>query len=220
MEHDGEFMAARGDFLIKKLIGSSYKEAANDLLIEFQLGYPIEKLRSLLESKDEDIVKAAVWIASELGQKSKPIFDAITPLLHHELRYVRFFAIDVVLTCATAGSGAAAIADVISMLDDADPAVRWKVLSFLARASSDQIISAKQFLKTDIENEMVSWFLVVENEEMDATDHILEMLESKVFVQRAFAAAAAIRKSKKYPELLIAVTNSSDKELSSFASDF
>src|SRR5689334_16854459 len=90
---------------------------ANDLLREFQMGYPIENLRSLLSSRDDRIVRTGAFIASELGNSAVPLLADVTRLLTHPTRTVRADAICSVLTCST-GKDEDAIASVVAMLDD------------------------------------------------------------------------------------------------------
>jgi hypothetical protein len=212
-------MSVRGDLLVKMLVHETSNQVANDLLKEFQLGYPIDSLRSLLESDDDAVVKNATWIASELGSKAMPILDSIPAVLRHNSKYVRFFAIDVVLSCAGARDGDL-VATVITMLNDRDDAVRWKSLCFLAKASIGQILSCLDEFDDDDFRVLVKWFIDIENNAKNATLSISEKLCSQNGLERKFAAAAAARVSNVFPELLELTLGSSDEEISSFASDF
>src|SRR5882672_288042 len=62
----------------------------NDLLAEFHRGYPLENLRFLLQNDNTELVKVGAWIASELGEKGKPLLNDVSPLLQHPKSRVRF----------------------------------------------------------------------------------------------------------------------------------
>src|SRR3569833_380708 len=72
----------------------------NALLAQFQRGYPISKLRILLQAKDDRPAAAGMWIASELGGSVRPLFRDIVNLMHHPAIKVRFYSLDCVLVCA------------------------------------------------------------------------------------------------------------------------
>jgi len=122
-------------------------EWANDLLGEFQSGYPIDGLRSLLKSADNKVVDTASWIASELGDRGKLLLPEVTNLLKHTSKATRYFAIDCLLIWAGA-KNEREIASVIPMLEDIEPAVRRKAMSFLSRASPEQLRAAAQYIKS------------------------------------------------------------------------
>lgn len=99
-----------GEELVSRLLrgeaGSGDLE--NRLLAEFQTGYPLHKLRLLLRAPDEKVVAAAIWIASELGSDTRPLFDDVVSLMEHPSKQVRFFALDcygsVCTACGRRGS--------------------------------------------------------------------------------------------------------------------
>jgi hypothetical protein len=119
---------------------------ANDLLREFQSGFPVYKLVALLHSDDDDVAGVGMFIASELGSMAKPIFDDVVSLLKHPSSIIRFDAIGVVLVCAGSDE-APAIGAVFQMLDDDEPNVRWHVLDFASRASVEQLRAALEYFE-------------------------------------------------------------------------
>jgi hypothetical protein len=122
-------------------------EWANDLLAEFQDGYPIESLRLLLNSSDSKVVDTATWIASELGDCGKSLLPDIAKLLKHKSKAARYFAIDCLLMWA-GDKDEREIASVIAMLEDVEPAVRRKAMAFLSRASADQLRAAARYINS------------------------------------------------------------------------
>src|SRR4029450_5709288 len=92
----------RGEQLISQALESPQRgeELANDLLVAFQSGYPLHNLRRLLNAEDSVAVATGMWIASALGASVRPLFPEIVERLHHPFARVRFFALDVLTSCA------------------------------------------------------------------------------------------------------------------------
>jgi hypothetical protein len=120
---------------------------ANDLLREFHRGFPVERLRPLLQSKNARVVRAASFIADELGAKATPILDAVFDLLNYPDRHVRGDVIGSMLTCTTA-KNQPQIAAVISLLDDSDWPIRWKTMEFMSLASLEQLRAGLRHLES------------------------------------------------------------------------
>lgn len=144
---------SRADELIEALVDGKHGEElaafANELQQEFHRGYPVGHLKDLLTSHHVDVVKAGAWIASELGIKARPLLQEIAKLLHHDSPYIRFFAIDSVLSCATENDGRT-IAEVVALLlEDPEGSVRWKAADFLTRCSDGQISAAVAQLESE-----------------------------------------------------------------------
>ena len=106
------------------------------------------------------------------------------------------------------------------MLEDSDKAVRWKAICFLASASKEQISSSYEYLADDRLRKLVSWIISIDSNRDAASERIMEKLGSADSLERKFSAAASARISEIYPEALSAAAQSSDDEVSSFASDF
>lgn len=211
-------MNCRGDQLIARMLKGRDDVLANDLLGEFFSGYPVENLRPLLRSTDEGIAKTATWLASELGERAIPIFDAVVPMLRHGSRYVRFFAVDTVLVCATEEHGEA-IARTIGLLLDGDDAVRWKALMFVAKASRGQLSASLPYQSNRELGALTSWILGLDQEGGVVANEVTSKLDDHQPLVRLFAAAAAVRFSFSVPALLKRAAESSDAEVASFASE-
>ena len=110
-----------GSMLLKTLYGSS----------------DLAGLEGLLLSQRPEIVRVAVWIASELGTRCAPLLDDIVPLLQHEHRAVRYFAIDCIQSAG--GERGDVVAAAIQCLRDDDPAVQAKAGNLLVRSSRETI---------------------------------------------------------------------------------
>ena len=115
-------------------------QAANDLLNELFGGYPVENLRALLHSGDDDAVQTGAWLLSELGEQAAPLLEEVPTLLAHPRLQVRFFAVEFVLLAADERH-AGIIAQALALSRASDSAIRWKVLHFLAMASTEQLMA-------------------------------------------------------------------------------
>lgn len=206
--------ASRGDELIDRLCAGGDDSSANDLLSEVFHGYPVENLRRLLHSDEETAVKAGAWILSELAERAAPMMADIVALLGHPLRYVRFFALDAVLTSATADDGAA-VATAIGLINDPDDAVRWKALTFLAWASADQLAASVAHLRPPLRG-LTEWLARASSGAATGRD-VLTALDDPDRLARVFAAAAAVRLARRDRGLLERAAASADQEVSTFA---
>src|SRR6266850_734193 len=118
---------SRGDELLSRVLSRLDGDGviANDLLSEFQEGYPLENLLQLLTSHEEAVAVSGMWIASELGAKARPLFTEIIERLSHPSSDVRFFALDCLVSCA-GPDDKDAVNRGLDLIDDPDPTVVWK----------------------------------------------------------------------------------------------
>src|SRR4051795_9082903 len=100
--------------------------------------------------------RAAAWLASELGDRATPLLDDLPTLLTNPTRYVRFFALDAVLTAATTQHGRL-LAQAITLTTDPDAAVRWKATRMIAAASVPQLEAAIPHVADDNARVLIGW---------------------------------------------------------------
>lgn len=194
-----------GHELIDRLAADGSDEAALALLAGLNRGDPpVAELGPLLRNPNPAVVKAATWVASELGDRAAPLLSFVPSLLSHELRYVRFFALDVVL----AAGDAVALARGIELCRDEDEAVRWKAMRLLASASAEQLRSAVPFLRDEPMRGLTEW--------LAAPTGIASRLSDPDTLARRFAAAAAARTRSS----LEVAAASADPEVAGFVHDF
>ncbi|MGN9843088.1 hypothetical protein ACTMTI_33685 [Nonomuraea sp. H19] len=209
-----------GDDLIERIRAHSLDgvivgPAANDLLSELYGGYPVENLVRLLHSGDDAAVRTGTWLLSELEDLAAPMMDEVPALLAHPFRQVRFYAIEVVLVNGDAQHGPT-IARVMNLSTDYDAGVRWKVLGFLAAATTDQLAAGASNLEAGQVKELAEWLVRLDTEELDPRD-VLARLEGPDPTARLFGAAAAARLSDEDPSLLEHAATAEDEEIRSFA---
>ncbi|MCF6471091.1 hypothetical protein FAF44_22205 [Nonomuraea sp. MG754425] len=212
--------APTGDDLIARILTYPADDAglgvlANDLLDEFHAGYPVTNLRTLLHSGDAKLVRTGAWLLSELGEPAGELIGEVSALLAGPLRQVRFLAIDVVLVTAQSWNGPL-IAQVMELGADPESSVRWKVLGFLADATTEQLTAGAVSLAPGRVKEQAEWLVRHDDEEPDPQD-VVTRLAGPDPLARLFAAAVAARWADEQPDLLLRATAVPDEEISSFA---
>ncbi|MFI6736841.1 hypothetical protein ACIBI9_28270 [Nonomuraea sp. NPDC050451] len=185
--------------------------AANDLLHELFSGYPVENLARLLHAGDDTCVRTGTWLLSELGERAAPMTGELPALLAHPLRYVRFYALDVVLVNGRHGD---VLAPALKLAQDPEAAVRWKALSFLAGASQDQLAAGASRLEDGRVRDLTEWLAGG-----PAPRDVVARLGDPDLATRLFAAAAAARLAAEDTGPLEAAAGAEDREISSFASE-
>jgi hypothetical protein len=192
----------------------------NDLLEQFQKGYPVQRLLSLLSSSDDRLLGSAAFIASELGGVPGPVLTEIARLLDHPATLIRGEAIDCVLVSATRDHGAE-IAKVVSMLGDHEPGVRWSVMQFLARAAHEQLHAGMILLENSRPKsphlQGLRWLL---SEKASIPEEVIALLRGQDSTLRKFAAAAAARIAEVNPTPLFVANSVQDTEVKDFASSW
>ncbi len=181
----------RGDHLVERILMTGGDETALALLEELWDGYPVTRIRPLLHSASEPVVKQGVWIASELGSRSAPVIDDLTPLLSHPSRYVRYFVLDAILGGATE-EHRVAIAAALHLLRDPHEAVRRHALALLARVTTGQLARSATYVEGATVGPPLAWLLRLQNRAADRDDVVARLSDSDPLV-RLFAAAAAAR---------------------------
>lgn len=190
---------------------------ANELLSNFHQGYSLEKLRPLLRSDNDRLVKTGVWIASELGEKGKALLSDATSLLKHPLKAVRFFAIDCVLLSASPAEQLE-LASVVPLLDGVETAVRWQAMNFLSRASREQLQAALSFLQAkEPASKHVQGLQWLRSTEASNPESIATALRSADSSLRKYAAVAASRISKSNTKPLFLASTLEDPDVKGFA---
>ncbi|HEV2987186.1 MAG TPA: hypothetical protein VG759_02000 [Candidatus Angelobacter sp.] len=190
---------------------------ANELLREFHRGYPFDDLRQLLRSDDQEMVAIAVWIASELGEKCRPLLDQIVPLLAHPMKKIRFEALGCVFWSLP--ENGCDLAKALGLLDDPEPGVRWKTLDMLFRLSRTQIEAAYLCAKTgglsSSHQNGLHWLL---SDDALLPSSIESALQSSDPVVRKYAVVAAARLRKQHKEPLVYASTVDDEDVREFAS--
>lgn len=211
----------RATEILKSLTSSMSDEGVllNEAIGLFRGGRRLEELRRLLGSGDQETVRRAIWITSELGSVARPLLAQVAALLTAPERRTRFFAIDSVLSCAGSEDGDV-VARVADCLEDSDAAVRWKAMQFFAQASESQLHAAIESMTSSgaaaSRLEGLRWIEVAASK---GTEVIEASLSSDDALQRKYAVIAAARLAKKDDTPLRRARESSDPDVQRFARD-
>lgn len=192
-------------------------DLTNQLLREFHRGYPLERLRTLLHSEDERLVNTGIWIASELGEKGKPLLSDVLVLIKHPLKRVRFFTIDCILLWA-GPSNKPELASAASMIDDPESAVRWKAMNFLWRASREQLLAALSHFEMTQPDSVhfrgLNWLL---SRDAGNPEEVKDALRNQDSRMRKYEVVAAARMSPNNSEPLFYSASLEDPDVKDFA---
>jgi hypothetical protein len=191
---------------------------ANDLLREFQRGYPIEELTSLLTHQDDTVVKTGVFIASELGRRARPVLEAVVRLLSHPAMAVRYDAIDSVLSCTGSEDGEQ-VAKVILLLGDTEGPVRRKVLDFISRASRGQLEAALAYFETTQSDSAYASALRALIHKGTRPDEVVSLMRNENAILRMIGVVAAARMGADGVDSLVFARSVGDEDIRRFAND-
>ena len=215
----------RGDELLFFILNEKDEdgEATYNLLAEFFRGYPLSKLKLLLQSNNNDSVAAGVWIASELASAAKPLLCEITPLINHPSSRVRFWTFDCLLMCA-GPDDAEAISNALGLLEDTHPGVRQQAMRFLTLVPETMLEAVLcRAKKSGTEHPLsISHIKGVEMilRALNSSETSLierEALKGSDVLLRKYATATAVRLAQQNPTLLQLVMDSEDEEVRKFA---
>ncbi|NEZ65246.1 hypothetical protein D0962_21120 [Leptolyngbyaceae cyanobacterium CCMR0082] len=119
----------------------------NNLLESFQEGFPVRNVLQLVESQNEESVRAGSWILSELGVKACEVFQSTKLLIDSSDPKVRFHYLDCILMCATESDGDS-IGKVLFLLEDEASFVRWRAMDILCKLDATQISSGLSWMES------------------------------------------------------------------------
>lgn len=179
---------------------------ANDLLAAFRCDYPIENLRRLFVPAT---IGAAAFLASELGQKVRPLLREVAELLEDGTPRVRGDAISAISQCTTWEDGWA-IAKIVRALGDPHEGVRWMACKALRYMESSQVLAGLEYLHSNEPASIIASFknafLALERRPARATATLEKLLTHEDPVARRFGAAMAVRPRLFIDPTLVAVT--------------
>ena len=189
----------------------------DQLLTAFWSGYPLQKLRELLNSENPEVVAIATWILWELSDKGAPLLDKCRDLLSHSHSNTRFFVLDTILVNATP-ERADLIAGALQLLDDDNAGVRWKALDFASRLSRAELEAVCRFKMPYRYQSHLEWLLQVDLD--PERKEVIARLQSDDFQERRFGAIAAARMAHIDAEPMNIARQSQDENIRGVASDF
>ncbi|WP_027056689.1 hypothetical protein [Mesorhizobium erdmanii] len=191
---------------------------------EFDKGFPLENLRSLLTSGNLYTQGAAAFLVAEanskISYKMNCVVAEIADLLDSESSGIRFDAIEALLGCTTPADGTA-LGRLMLRLDDEHAGVRWKVVQFICLAQRWQLRLAVEnaaVLRPDLAfKALISAY---GHYVSPGSNELPRLLAHPDALLRRFAAAVAIRPREVIVERFVAmVEQSDDEELRKIAAD-
>lgn len=208
----------RADQLVEQLCAgqldaSEASEAANELLNSIFHGASAELVRRLVHCDEAQAVNAGAWIISELGAHAAPLRDEVDFLLQSPERNARFFAIDAVLVAEFDDDGPL-VAKAAALIEDADAAVRWKVLRMMSKIELERL----SYITDAHLKDHVRWLAEREGNKVSWSDTLMR-LSDKDKATRMFAVVAAARLAALDARPLQHAGESDDPDISAFAQD-
>lgn len=197
MSRSGDPAHSPGDQIVQWLLHSQpndREELEGRLFRELHAGYPVTQIRALLSSTNEEAVVAGVWLASELAEDARPIFEAVAALLRHRNRAVRHYALEVVAACARP-SDQQAIATALDLVEDPDPAVQDSAMEFIVSAPEGLFRAARDARVRSGRDDSTTRGLQLVVDSVAARDSaaIIAAVGDSDPTLRRYAAAAAVR---------------------------
>ncbi len=190
-----------------------------DLLQEYYNGYPLKSLFILLNSNDNNILKVAIWIASELGSKNcNLLIDSILPIMNHNDLGIKYFAMECILL-GTDISNHDKFAFLIKELDDKESYIRLSAMILISKASSAQIQASlthpilKSLANYKLHQKGIN--LLIEVESVHSSE-IISMLNSFEPLIQRYAAIAARLKKNQDSEIIGHLLMNSNKDIKEF----
>ncbi len=168
----------------------------NELLDAFQKGFQVGNLLDLLNSKNTKIVRAGIWIASELGCRACVLYAEIKLIsMSTNDAKIKFYFIDCVLVCAEDGES---IVMTAYFLEDVVAFVRWNTVNFLYKLSPKQVQVAIDWMRlnSNKRDEYYIGFQLLGKSDNNSTsvEEISDLLQAQDPVLKKFAIASAIRR--------------------------
>jgi hypothetical protein len=204
---------------IDQLIRSSEQSGisdigANDILKALFRGYPIRNMSKLLDSEREDVLKAAVWILSELGDMAEPFLWRCDDLIERDIVYVKFFVLDVILVNAGV-EDSEIVKKAIKLIDDPSRAVRFKANEFAAKISLAHIEKCLNSGCLDIWAKQIQW--LIDQCRTPNVEEIIATFSSNDPILNKLAAICAARIRKQDQSAIRALAHNKNSEFVSFS---
>jgi hypothetical protein len=206
------------DVLLASLLEGSAPDGTEVALLDaIQSGYPMECVDQLLRSPRRRAARAGAWIASELGREAGNLASSVRRALSHADFYVRFFALDAVLSIASSSDGPL-LGAALGLLDDDHSAVRWKAMHLLAVLSPQELDAARRFVEdTNDLRMLLEWAQAASPEGAGEVQRLIQDADPR---RRRVAVAVAARIRGSSPSPIAYAKECGDEEVRRFARDF
>jgi len=213
-----------GEQLIGKLltdpVGFNEQGEAYQLLQEYFHGMPVDTLRPLLSHSDRLVRGAAVFVASELGEKAKSLVHEVAPLIHDPDPNIQWDALESVMVCST-GTDVDQFLSVVQELDNDNDSMRRLAMRLVANADLSQLEMGSKLSRTLGSSAKLheQGLLVLLKGDSVNESEVTKMLDNPAPLIRKYGAIAAKRWFEKFPKLLEHAALSSDPDISRFSTE-
>lgn len=200
--------------LLANPVGFNDEGCAYELLQAYFTGLPLETLGDLLRHPDPLVLRAAVFVASELGADARPLLRDVLPLLDSGDRYLRYHAMEIAALCCE-GIDAGHFAKVVLQMESDDGVLRALAMRLVLNAHPSQLQAAWRALSGREPHEM--GLGTIATGEAAEPGAVVDLIRSADPLARRYGAIAAKRLCRKFPELAEAVGLSEDQEILRFS---
>jgi hypothetical protein len=213
-----------GEKLISELLADParfYKQGkAYQLLQEYFHGLPVDTLQPLLSHSNGNVRGAAVFVASELGDKAKSLIQEIALLINDPDKKIQWDALESVMVCST-GTNVETFLFVIKELENNDDSLRRLAMRLVSNADPSQLEAGFKLSHTlspsgKLHKQGLSVLLkgnsITESE-------ITLMLKNPEHLIRIYGAIAAKRSFGHHPKFLELAASSLDSDISRFSAE-
>ena len=169
------------------------------LLEEYFDGLPVASLRPLLRHEDENVNRAAVWIASELGSNVCELLEDVAPLIDCTNLYVKYYAMEVVALCSESNRPGLFLKVFRQLLDDDDD-TKVLTMHLVANACRSQLMACSELAITDLPVQLAKGLGFLVNDQVDSlqlasliesSDQIYQMIGA-IIVKRNLPGTASL----------------------------
>jgi hypothetical protein len=212
----------RAERLTRQLLGAPQKIYRLGgwwgLLEEFWDGFPVENLRPLLRSDEYYVRRAALAIASELGEKACEVSSDVLPIFQSDQPDLIYDALSVAANCSQGESEM--LCELLLAMESPYVQVCSRAMEFVARLASKRrlgsfVAAMDAFIAAgkDLHVEGLSYLI---NVDKLPGDEVLELMEGDTLLLRQYGALVAWRRRDFLPELLEAAWRIDDEGVQDF----
>jgi len=194
--------------------GKSY-----DLLQEYFAGLNLETLIPLLQSEDLAIQKPVICIVSELATNGCMLLPYVIPLTKSKDNYIKYYALECILLCAT-GKYIKEFIHLIKSIDNDEGNIKVLAMNLLANAGDAQLQAGIELVTaTKLKSYELHKFGLTNllNHLSLDQNKILDMLNSNEPLTQQYGAMLAKRKQKDFPKLIAYALTSKNTVVKEFA---
>lgn len=218
------YIKSSGEKLISELLtdpAKFYKQGkAYQLLQEYFHGLPLDTLQPLLGHSNGNVRGAAIFVASELGDKAKSLIQEIALLINDSDKKIQWDALESVMVCST-GTDVEKFLFVIKELENNDDSICRLAMRLVSNADLSQLEAGFKLSHTlshsgKLHEQGLS-VLLKGNSVTEA--EIILMLKNPEPLNRIYGAIAAKRLFRHHPKFLEFAASSLDSNISRFSSE-